>query len=99
MKNPVYQFVVAYPEAGVDAVLADLLGLELPHSTTDTIAVAGLEVSSERASDIARMTRKGRVFNRAELSDILKFSAVRYGWFFFGAPLAKGGPVGPVDVP
>ena len=99
MNTPVYQIVVAYPDAGVDAVLADLLALELPPGTPDTIAVAGLEVSSGRASDVGRTTRKGRVFDHAELREVLEHSAVVYGWFFFGAPLAKGGPVEPVNVP
>jgi hypothetical protein len=99
MSTQVYQFFVDYPEAGIDAVLADLVALELPPGTPDRIAVAGLEVSSERASDIGRMTRKGRVFDHAELREILEHSTVGYGWFFFGAPLEKGEPVEPVDVP
>jgi hypothetical protein len=95
----VYHFFAAYPEAGVDAVLADLLAMDLPPGTPDRIAVAGLTVSSERASDIGRMTRRGRVFDRAELREVLEHSAVDGGWFFFGAPLAKGEPVEPVNVP
>ena len=98
MSAQVYQLVVPYPEAGVDAVLADLVGFELPPGTPDRIAVAGLQVSSE-VSDIGRMTRKGRVFDRDELRCVLENSRVKYGWFFFGVPLEKGEPVEPVDVP
>jgi hypothetical protein len=99
VNKPVYQLVVAYPEAGINAVLADLLAVELPPGMPERIAVAGLRVASERASDIGRMTRRGRVFDHAELRAVLEHSAVRDGWFFFGAPLAKGEPVEPVDVP
>ena len=99
MKTPTYQLWAPYPEAGVNAVLADLLVLELPAGTPDTVAVAGLEVVSWRAADIERMTRGGRVFDRAELREVLEGAGVTYGWFFFGAPLARGEAVEPVDVP
>src|SRR5688572_18440993 len=85
VNTPVYQFDVVDPQGGVDAVLADLLTLELPSGVPDRIAVAALDVSSERLSDISRMTRKGRVFDRAGFRELLEHATVGGGWFFFGA--------------
>jgi hypothetical protein len=99
MITPVYQLDVVDPEAGVDAVLADLLALELPGDLPDRIAVAALDVSSERLSDIARMTRKGCVFDRTGFRDLLEHATVTGGWFFFGATGEVGDAVEPVDVP
>jgi hypothetical protein len=99
VSTPVYQLVVFHPEAGVNAVLGDVLELELPGTVPDRIAVAALEVSSERLSDIMRMTRKGRVFDRTGLRALLDEARIKCGWFFFGAPGAIGEPVEPVDVP
>jgi hypothetical protein len=99
MKKPVHQLHIANPVAGIDAVLADLVSLDFSGGIPDRIAVAALDVSSERLSDIRRMTGNGRVFDRAGLREILENSAVRSGWFFFGAPGAVGEPVEPIDVP
>ena len=48
MNTPVYQLDLIDPTSRVTAVLCDLLRLELPR---DAIAVAGLEVNSERLSE------------------------------------------------
>lgn len=99
MKTPVYQLDLVDPPSGVDAVLADLLNLELPGYAFDRIAVAALDVSSERISDVTWMTSNGRVFDRAGFRELLEHSTVGGGWFFFGAPGQIGEPVEPVDVP
>jgi hypothetical protein len=52
-----------------------------------------------RHTNLCRMMRNGRVFDRSELRAVLEESTVCYGWFFFGPPLARGESVEPVNVP
>lgn len=99
MGTPVYELWTSNPESGVTAVVSDLLRIELPPGFTDAVSVAGLAVHSERASDIHRLVRKGRVFSRGELHQLLSEAEVQYGWFFVGAPGRVGDTVPPVDVP
>ena len=83
----------------VNGILYDLLHMEFPVGFPDTVAVAWMELASERSSDIGRMVRRGRVFSRQELVDLLEGAYVGNGWFFFGAPGSIGDPVRPVSVP
>ena len=96
--TPVHGLFLPERHGGATELLLRLLTLELPTAPTN-VAVARLRISSERFSDIRRMTRKGRVFSAGEIRELLAEAKVNDGWFFFDAPGAVGEPVEPVDVP
>jgi hypothetical protein len=99
MGTLVYELWIGNPPSGVTAVLSDLLRMDLPPGLPDAVSVVGLDVHSERASDINRLMRNGRVLSRDELNQLLGEAEVQYGWFFVGAPGRVGDAVPPVDVP
>ncbi len=99
MKTPVFQFVVYNPESGVDAVLFDLLRMDLPAAFLRQVAVAGLHAVSDNVEGIRRLAKGGRIVAHAELQSVLEGSVITRGWFFVGAHGTLGENVEPVDVP
>jgi hypothetical protein len=91
--------MVVEPESGVTAILSDLLRTKLPLSFRKAVAVVGLNISSDRASDINRLVRNGRVLSQHDLEEVLHDAAVVDGWFFVGVPGQVGDAVDPPNVP
>lgn len=98
LTTPVHRLVVYDPDAGVDAVLSDLLRMELPAEFPDAIAAVGVEHSGN-SDDVRRLLRNGRVLSRDQLATLLSQVSFSYGWFFFGVRRGVGEPVPPVNVP